>query len=227
MTTTSIAFQTSGDTILVRRGDKSALSPKMLIIGLTGGIGSGKSTVAEMLRRLGAVVINSDQVAHEAYLPHQNMWPQVVDAFGTDILGEGDVIDRRKLGALVFQDPAARHRLEEIVHPWTYQRVVELLAELAQQDAAVVVLEVPLLIEAGWDRLVDQVWVTYAPEEIVLQRLQQRDGMTPEQALARMRAQIPAEERLQRADVAIDTSGSVADVRAQVRQLWDEAVAAG
>lgn len=196
----------------------------MLTIGLTGGIGTGKSTVSGMLAELGAVILNADIVGHEAYLPHQNVWQDVVDAFGRGILNERDAVDRSKLGAIVFKDPRALQRLNGIVHPWIYRRMEHLLEELRTKRTPVVVLEAALLFEANWTPLVDEVWVTSASEEQVLERLQQRNGMTVQQIQDRMKVQLSNEERVKNANVVIDTNGTVDDVRTQVKKLWDERV---
>ena len=192
----------------------------MLVIGLTGGIGTGKSTVAGILAEGGALLLHADVVGHEAYLPHLNVWQEVVDAFGRGILNEKDEVVRARLGEIVFKDPAALKRLNAIVHPWIYQRMEQLIAGLREKNTAVAVLEAALLFEAGWTPLVDQIWITHAPEASVLERLQKRNGLTPEQITERIRAQMPATERLKGADVVVDTEGSLADVRAQVSQLW-------
>lgn len=196
----------------------------MLVIGLTGGIGTGKSTVAGMLAERGALLLNADVVGHEAYLPHQNVWQEVVDAFGRGILNEKDEVVRARLGEIVFKDPAALKRLNVIVHPWIYRRMAQLIAGLREKNTAVAVLEAALLFEAGWTPLVDQIWVTHAPEASVLERLRKRNGMTPEQITERIRAQMPATERLKGAGVVVDTEGSLDDVRAQVGQLWEQHV---
>ena len=196
----------------------------MLAIGLTGGIGTGKSTVSGMLAELGAVILNADIVGHEAYLPHQNVWQDVVDAFGREILNERNEVERSKLGAIVFKNPSALKRLNVIVHPWMYRRMEHLLEELRTKRTPVVVLEAALLFEANWTPLVDEVWVTNASEERVLERLQQRNGMTVQQIQERTKAQLSNEERLKNANVVIDTNGTVDDVRIQVKKLWDEKV---
>src|SRR5687767_13304460 len=117
-----------------------------------------------MLAELGAVILNADIVGHEAYLPHQNVWQDVVDAFGRDILNERDEVERPKLGAIVFKDPAALKTLNGIVHPWMYRRMEHLLEELRTKRTPVVVLEAALLFEAGWTPLVDEIWVTSVSE---------------------------------------------------------------
>lgn len=198
----------------------------MFVIGLTGGIGTGKSTVSAMLAELGAVIINADLVGHEAYLPHRNVWDQVVAVFGRAILDGDDQVDRRKLGALVFQDPAALQQLNRIVHPWIFQRIGQMLDDLRAKGTRVAVVEAALLIEAGWRSLAGEVWVTSAGEAQVVERLASRNGMSPEQVRERMRAQLSNEERNQYADVVIDTSGNLDEVRAAVRALWESRVAA-
>lgn len=198
----------------------------MLTIGLTGGIGSGKSTVSGMLAELGAVILNADIVGHEAYLPHQNVWQDIVDAFGREILNERDEVERSKLGAIVFKDPEALECLNAIVHPWMYRRMEQLLEELRVKRTPVAILEAALLFEADWTPLVDEVWVTTASEEKVLERLEKRNGMTAEQVRERMTAQLPVEERSRRADVVVDTEGTIEAVREQIRALWTERVLA-
>ncbi len=198
----------------------------MIVIGVTGGIGSGKSTVSGMLAELGAVILNADIVGHEAYLPHQNVWEQVVEAFGKDILNERDEVVRSKLGEKVFGHPEELRRLNAIVHPWMYKRMVGLLDDLRAKGTRVAVLEAALLFEAGWEPLVDQVWVTDADEEQVISRLQQRNGMSEQQVRDRIKAQMPTAERVRRGDVIIDANGTLEDMKTQVARLWDEKLAA-
>jgi len=197
----------------------------MLIIGLTGGIGTGKSTVTETLASLGAVVINADLVGHTAYLPHQNVWQDVVDAFGAEnILGENDEVDRRKLGGVVFGNPDALARLNSIVHPWMFGRMKELLKAEEDKGTEVVVLEAAILIEANWTPLVNQVWVTVASEDNVVKRVQLRNNFTEDQIRARIRSQTSDEVRTAKADVVIDTNGTMDEVKAKVKELWELAV---
>jgi len=198
----------------------------VIVIGVTGGIGSGKSTVSGMLAELGAVILNADIVGHEAYLPHQNVWEQVVEAFGKDILNERDEVVRSKLGEKVFGHPEELRRLNAIVHPWMYKRMVGLLDDLRAKGTRVAVLEAALLFEAGWEPLVDQVWVTDADEEQVISRLQQRNGMSEQQVRDRIKAQMPTAERVRRGDVIIDANGTLEDMKTQVARLWDEKLAA-
>lgn len=195
----------------------------MIVIGLTGGIGTGKSTVSQTLAEQGAVLIDADLVGHQAYLPHQNVWQDVVDAFGRDILNENDEVDRRKLGPLVFGDPAALQKLNQIVHPWMYRTMEKMLQDERQKGTKAVVLEAAILIEANWTPLVDQVWVTDASEENVVQRIVSRNNFTPEQVKARIASQMPGEERKKHAQVVIDTNCSIDEVKTKVKELWAKA----
>lgn len=196
------------------------MSKKIFIIGLTGGILSGKSTVAQMLVEKGAGHIDADKMGHEAYEPHTKTWQKVIDAFGTGILKENEEIDRQKLGDIVFNDPESLARLNRIVHPQIGRLVVEELEKLRSKGVDVVVIEAILLIEARWTNIVDEVWVTVAPEETVLKRLQNRSGLSEEQARARIRAQLSSEERAKYGDVVINTDCDLSEVRAMVDELW-------
>ena len=175
----------------------------MFVIGLTGGIGTGKTQVSKFLQARGAVVINADLVGHEAYLPHTETWREVVSAFGEDILDDQERIDRRKLGTVVFSDPAHLQRLNSIVHPRIYAMIRDRIESLRDDGVEVVVVEAALLIEAKWTPLADEVWVVTAPQEDTLSRLSGR-GMSREQALARIESQMPQDERVTHADLVIE-----------------------
>ena len=192
----------------------------MIVVGLTGGILTGKSTVSEMLGERGAVIIDADKIGHKAYLPHTQVWQEVVDAFGSCILKEGNEIDRKKLAGIVFSDPEALARLNSIMHPRMHAMLKDEIERLRGEGVDSVVLEAAVLIEANWTDLVDEVWVTTAPEETAVKRLQNRGGLTEEQARARIRSQLTAEERAKHADVIIDTNCQLAEVRAKVEELW-------
>ena len=192
----------------------------MKVIGLTGGIGSGKSTVARFLAELGAVIIDADKVGHEALESGTEIWREVVAAFGQQVLTPGGDIDRKKLGEMVFNDPEALSRLNRIMHSRMYDMVAARLDKHRRQGDRVVVLEAPLLLESGWTPLVDEVWVAVATEDTVLERLKERDGLSADDALARIRSQIPSAERTRRADVLIDTDGDLGELRARVKELW-------
>jgi len=193
----------------------------MKVIGLTGGIGSGKSTVSQFLAELGAVIIDADRVGHEAFKPDTELWREVVAAFGRQVLTPSGDIDRKKLGKIVFGNAELLARLNQIMHPRMYDMVKVQLEEYRRWGVEVVVLEAPLLLEAGWTSLVDEVWVAIAAESTVLKRLQERVGLSKEESLARIRSQLSSEERIKRADVVINTDCSLDEVKARVRELWE------
>jgi dephospho-CoA kinase len=197
----------------------------MKVIGLSGGIGSGKSTVSRFLEELGAVVIDTDKVGHELFKPDTDAWREVVAAFGRQILTPQGEIDRGKLGEIVFANPGARDRLNGIMHPRIRKWVKAEIEECRRQGASLLVLEVPLLLEVSGPSLadeVDEVWITVAPEATVLKRLKERSGMSEEQILARIRSQLSFEERAKHADVIIDTDCSLNELKAKVRELWQK-----
>ena len=196
----------------------------MLVIGLTGGIGTGKSEAARHMVSLGAALIDADVVGHEAYTPHAEAWQQVVGAFGEGILQPSGEIDRRSLGAIVFSDPEQLARLNGIMHPLMARMVQERIEALEAEGAKVVVVEAALLFEAGWDSLVQEVWVTDSSEDAVIHRLSQRNGMSEEEARKRLDSQMSRAERLGRADVVIDNSGDVAEMRETISELWETRV---
>jgi dephospho-CoA kinase len=198
----------------------------MLVIGLTGSIGTGKSEAARQLEALGASVISADQVGHEAYTPNTEAWEQVVATFGRDILQEDSEIDRRKLGAIVFSDPGQLEKLNAIMHPRMARMVADKIEVLRGQGVDVVVVEAALLFEAGWDSLVEEVWVTDSPEDIVIGRLKERNGLSEEEAHKRIHSQMDRAERLERSDVVIDNSGDMAGLESAIKELWDRRVAA-
>ena len=196
----------------------------MLVIGLTGGIGTGKSEAARHMVSLGAALIDADVVGHEAYTPHAEAWQRVVEAFGEGILQPSGEIDRRSLGAIVFSDPEQLARLNGIMHPLMARMVQERIEALEAEGAKVVVVEAALLFEAGWDSLVQEVWVTDSSEDAVIHRLSQRNGMSEEEARKRLDSQMSRAERLGRADVVIDNSGDVAEMRETISELWETRV---
>ena len=194
----------------------------MKVIGLTGGIGSGKSTVSQFLAEIGAVVIDADRVGHEAFKPDTEVWWKVVAAFGRQVLTHGGDIDRKKLGEIVFGNAEMLVRLNQIMHPRMYDMIKVRLEEYRRRGVEAVVLEAPLLLEAGWTPLVDEVWVTVATEPTILRRLQERVGLSKKEALERIRSQLSSEERIKRADVVINTDCSLDEIKARVRELWEK-----
>lgn len=197
----------------------------MLVIGLTGGIGSGKSVVAQMLGALGAVVVDADKVGHQAYAPDTDGWREVVAEFGEFILHEDRTVDRAKLGQIVFNDPKALARLNEILHPKMAQMIDRVIKEQSRRGIQAVVVEAAILLEAKWQYLVDEIWVVVAAEDNVVKRLAGRSKMSPEEVRSRIRAQLSNEERLRQADVAIYNDGSLEELEQKVAELWNTRVA--
>ena len=193
----------------------------MKVIGLTGGIGSGKSTVSQMLAELGAVVLDADKVGHEAYQPGTKVWKEVVAAFGQEVVATDGSIDRKKLGAIVFGDSAALERLNGIMHPRMHEMMADKIEEYRRQGVKVVVLEAAILLEAGWTPLVDEVWLTVASESAVVRRAKERTGLPEEQIRSRIRSQLSNEERKKQASVVISNDGSLEELRAKVAELWE------
>jgi dephospho-CoA kinase len=201
----------------------------MKVIGLTGGIASGKSTVAQFLEELGAVIIDADSLWHEALRADSELRREIAAAFGEGIVTPGDEIDRQKLGKIVFNNPEALARLNSIMQPWMYQAVKTRIEDYRRRGVKVVVLELPLLVEvplsmkAGQPTLsdeLDEVWVTVAPEATVLKRLKDKSGLSESEARARIRSQLPSKERLKHADVVIDTDCRLDELKGKVKKLW-------
>jgi dephospho-CoA kinase len=194
----------------------------MKVIGLTGGIGSGKSTISKYLAELGAVVIDADKVGHEAYKPGTPAYNDVVAAFGTDIIDKKGEVDRKKLGAIVFADSESLARLNKIMHFRMREMIEEMIKNYRRQGVDVVVLEAAILIEANWVSLVDEVWVAIASEQAVVKRLNEQRGLAEDQARARIQAQITAKERAKYASAIINNNGNLDEMKAQVKMLWDK-----
>jgi dephospho-CoA kinase len=196
------------------------------VIGLTGGIASGKSVVSRMLAERGALMIDADKVGHEAYAPGSDCYRAVIDAFGADIVAADGQIDRKALGAKVFGDPEQRKRLEGIVWPWMRATMDERLRRLRQEGVPVVVLEAAVLIEADWTPIVDQVWVVIVPPELAKERIMLRNGLSAEQADQRIGAQLTNEERARHGQVIIENAGTLAELEERVTAEWARLTAA-
>src|SRR4030042_1504581 len=177
----------------------------MFVIGITGNFGTGKTTVAQMLGEFGAVAINADELGHELLQPDDQAYREIVAAFGKSILSPNGEIDRNKLGKLVFDDNTALARLNQITHPRIYEIAEQKIEEYRQAGTRVVVFEAALLIEAGWMSLVDQLWVTTAPEATIVKRLKSSRGLSEKQILTRLKAQMPQEEKARQGGIFIDT----------------------
>jgi dephospho-CoA kinase len=190
------------------------------VIGLTGGIASGKSVVRGMLESRGAHVIDADLLGHEAYAPGSACYRDVVAAFGEDVVAADGQIDRKALGAKVFGAPEQRRRLEGIVWPWMRGQMEQRLAQLRADGVPVVVLEAAVLIEAAWTDLVDEVWLVAVPPELARERIIERNGLTAEQADARIAAQLTNEQRARHATVVIENSGTLEELERRVDAEW-------
>jgi len=189
------------------------------LIGLTGGAGSGKSTVAQMLRDLGAVVLDADVAAHTVYEPGSLGFDLIEREFGPDYVRDGK-IDRARLGELVFRDPEARARLNAIVHPLVREWMAAATASALMRGAEVVVQDVPLLFENGLERLYSDVLLVHVPAGMQIERLVDGRGLDEERARAIVAAQMPIDDKRERAGFVIDNSGSVDDTRRQVEEVW-------
>jgi dephospho-CoA kinase len=191
------------------------------IIGLTGGIGSGKTTVSAILRDLGATVVDADEAARGALLKGAPGYDEVVASFGDVILDDGGRVDRQRLADIVFADDEARARLNAIVHPRVREWMAVALHEADTKGVEVAFMDVPLLYENGLDRGLEEVVVVWAPEETQVERAVSR-GLREDDVRARMRAQMPLAEKRARATRVIDNSGPMEETRLQVRRLWED-----
>ena len=192
-----------------------------VLVGLTGGIGSGKSTVAELLAERGARVIDADRVAHEVYAPDTLGFHRIVERFGKGVLGEDGAIDRAKLGAMVFRDPKALADLNGIVHPLVRAEVAMRAASIVAEDPdAVVVIEAALMTETGWSGGAGRLWTVIADPAVVMERLVRLRHMDPDEVRRRMAAQADNETRRRTATRVIENDGTLLDLEAEVQEAW-------
>lgn len=191
-----------------------------MIIGLTGNIASGKSTVGGYLQSLGAKVIDADRIAREIVLPNTPALKEIVLSFGSGVLNEDLTLDRKKLAAIVFNNPQARKKLEQITHPRIEEEIKRQIEYFSK--SAVIILEVPLLIEVGWHKWVDQVWLVTVDEGVQIDRLMQRDKLSLEQAQKRIASQMSQQEKMKYADVIIDNSDSPEKIAKKIKGLWEK-----
>ncbi|PKM45494.1 MAG: dephospho-CoA kinase [Firmicutes bacterium HGW-Firmicutes-8] len=197
----------------------------MPVIGLTGNIASGKSLVSGILKELGARVIDADIVAREVVAPGTAGWRKIKETFGEGVLNPDLTVNRQILGSKVFNDPQQREKLNAITHPVIVEKIqaeVNTFRRSAPGPDKVLVIDAPLLIETDSDILVDEVWLVVIPEETQIERLIQRDGLTREQALARIRSQMPVSEKKKYAQVIIDNSRDADSTEKTVRKIWKE-----
>jgi dephospho-CoA kinase len=192
-----------------------------LVVGLIGGMGSGKTTVAEVFARRGAVVVSGDLAGHEA-LRQPGIREQVVGRWGREVLEESGEVSRKKLGALVFGDPAERKALEEMVFPWIKKNLRgQIDAAKVKADAAVILLDAAIMLEAGWNSACDRLVFVEVPREVRLKRLLDQRGWDEKEVAKREQAQMPLDEKRNRADEVLDNSGSPDEVDRQVERLLE------
>ena len=204
------------------------METKTLILGVTGNIASGKSTVAKELARRGAAVLDADQLAREVVESGSSVLKKLVEQFGTDILQQDGNLDRDRLGQMVFADVKVRAMLNQIMHPEIAKKSVERLQKLKSNPyLPLIVYEAPLLFEVGAESRVDKVLVVKIDPEVQLKRLMARDRLSEEKAQQRVAAQMPQQQKLERADYIIDNSGLVAETLEQIDALWPQWLAAG
>ncbi len=195
-----------------------------LVIGLTGGIACGKSTVSRELARLGAIIVDADALAHLLAQPGEALYEAYYKHFGPEAVTAEGLLDRQYIAWRVFSSPEEKAWMDRTAHPIIRTRFEQELAAACDQLPPAVVLDVPLLFEAGWDEMADECWLVYATLEQQLKRLLARNGGTEEAARARIMAQMPLEEKRRRADFVLDNTGRQSRLLKQVRRLWKERV---
>jgi dephospho-CoA kinase len=197
----------------------------MITVGLTGGIGSGKSTVAQILGEFGAPILDADKVAHTTYAPGGPAYDAVIAAFGAQVLAPDRTIDRKKLGAVVFGNPEQLSKLTSIVWPATFDGIRRGVAELRARGAKLpIIVEAAILIEANWQPLFDEIWLVRAPREQVVARIEIQRGLKPAETEARIRAQLSDADRAKHATLVIENNGSIEELRDLLKTLWAEAL---
>jgi dephospho-CoA kinase len=201
------------------RVDSFCKGESMLVLGLTGGIGSGKSVVARMFGDLGAEVVSADELAREVVRPGSHILARIAERFGVEMLCSDGSLDRVRLAKRIFSDRQARQELDRITHPAIADLARQRFQALAQQKARIVVYDAPLLFESGGDAQVDAVVVVAVDEALQLKRLMARDGLDKQAARSRMDSQMPLSLKVARADYVIDNNGSLEDTRRQVKAL--------
>lgn len=196
----------------------------MLIVGLTGGIVSGKTTVAKIFKRLGAKIIDLDEIAREIVNPQQKAWKKIVQNFGVEILKDNQEINRKKLAKIVFSNQEKLNLLNQITHPVIIEVMKKQLNQISNQasEDVICIIDAPLLFEAHIENMMDKIIVVYINEKEQMSRLLKREGLSKDDAIKRIRAQIPIEEKVHLADYVIDNSFSIEQTKEQAFQLWVE-----
>lgn len=193
-----------------------------LVVGLTGGIASGKSTISNMIKEMGFTVIDADVEARIAVEPGRPAYEQIVDYFGEEILQEDGTIDRAKLGTIVFNDEEKRMKLNSFVHPAVRQQMMDKKEKALRNNEKLVVLDIPLLLEGNLTTMIDKVLLVYVDEEVQLKRLMERNNFTEEEALARIRSQMPLKEKVKLSDAIIDNNGTIEESKKQLYDILKE-----
>jgi len=195
----------------------------MLIVGLTGGVASGKTAVSQVLKEEGAYIIDADQIARELVQPHKPAWNEVIRAFGKEILQEDGFIHRKKLADKVFADPKKRKLLNQILHPRIKEEMDRRTKEIGQKDSeAIVVIDAPLIVELGDHREMDKLIVVASTQTQQIERLKERDGIGPEEALRILSSQMPVEEKVNLADFVIRNEGSLEETKKRAKEVFKE-----
>ena len=194
----------------------------MKLIGLTGGIASGKSTVAAILRRLGAAIVNADELSREVVQPDQECWKEIVNTFGAEVLQPDRTIDRQKLRKIIFDNPAARQNLEAIIHPRVRALAEQRIQEYAAAGYEIVVYEVPLLFEVRLHETLRPVILVACDPKTQTERIMRRDLVSRADAQKTIAAQMSLEEKRKLADYVIENNGSLEELDRQVRELWEQ-----
>lgn len=192
------------------------------VIGLTGNIGTGKSTVAWMFQELGVPILDADQIAHDVLAPKSAAWKMIFQRYGRTVLDNDDVIDRKQLARIIFQSHIERDFLESVIHPHVKEEIEKQVAEVAKNNEPFVVVEVPLLYETGWEKEFDAVIVVRCNEDEEIRRCIEKFGFDREEVLLRLRAQEPLEDKVTKADAVIDNDGTLEETKVQVHRLYQE-----
>jgi dephospho-CoA kinase len=195
----------------------------MKIIGLTGNIASGKTEVAKIFKELGAKIIDADRIAREVVEPGERAWQEIVEEFGRDILQSDGSIDRKKLGGIVFNDDEKREQLNRITHPRIMTKIIEVIDKYKKENVKLVIIEAALIVErGGLLSLIDGLIVVSTDEETQIKRIMTRDRLQRDEALSRIKSQMPMPEKTKHATYIIDNSGSLRETRKQVKEIWEK-----
>jgi len=194
------------------------------IIGLTGNIGTGKSTVAWMFEELGVATLNADTIAREVITPKKFAWKKIYERYGRVVLLADDIIDRKALAQIIFQDPGEREFLESVIHPHVREEIKHRIGMITKAEEPLLIIEVPLLFEAGWSDIFDAIIVVRCDEELEIKRCAEKFEISDEEVRLRIAAQLPIEKKVDGADAVIDNNGEIEETRVQVTRLHHQMV---